>query len=331
MSQIKTVRTQGTPPHIPVIEPLSINQNGTYTAPTGVDGYSPITVDVQEEPWAPLEDGYSNFWFELTDDTLSPWLNFSAKNNDAVIDWGDGSGEVALDTLTPTHTYAKAGKYVVKVKGVTETGRMFTETASAGGYYSVLKAIELNSEFRVINYMSFANTTGLDYVYIHSGLTDLRSNSFTKSSIKSITIPDTVTLFYGGFDGCTRLKEFTVPQNIQSVSTATWQNDFGLQKIIIPSAVTTIGNNVCYGNTVLREIHIQATTPPTLGTNMFTQASSYYIIYVPVGTGETYKAAAGWSTYADHIVEEGQTLSRAALRRIQAEKTTDESEGDDVR
>lgn len=29
-----------------VIEPLSVTENGTYTAPSGVDGYSPITVNV---------------------------------------------------------------------------------------------------------------------------------------------------------------------------------------------------------------------------------------------------------------------------------------------
>lgn len=31
----------------PVITPIEITENGTYTAPSGVDGYSPITVDVQ--------------------------------------------------------------------------------------------------------------------------------------------------------------------------------------------------------------------------------------------------------------------------------------------
>lgn len=30
----------------PVINPLSVTTNGTYTAPTGVDGYSPVTVNV---------------------------------------------------------------------------------------------------------------------------------------------------------------------------------------------------------------------------------------------------------------------------------------------
>lgn len=36
----------------PVIEELAITENGTYTAPDGVDGYSPVTVDV------PIPDGY---------------------------------------------------------------------------------------------------------------------------------------------------------------------------------------------------------------------------------------------------------------------------------
>lgn len=31
----------------PTIEPLTITENGTYTAPDGVDGYSPITVNVE--------------------------------------------------------------------------------------------------------------------------------------------------------------------------------------------------------------------------------------------------------------------------------------------
>lgn len=31
----------------PVIEALTINYNGTYTAPSGIDGYSPITVSVE--------------------------------------------------------------------------------------------------------------------------------------------------------------------------------------------------------------------------------------------------------------------------------------------
>lgn len=32
----------------PTINPLSVTENGTYTAPTGVDGYSPVTVDTTD-------------------------------------------------------------------------------------------------------------------------------------------------------------------------------------------------------------------------------------------------------------------------------------------
>lgn len=42
----------GTTPANPVIEPLEVTQNGTYTAPAGVDGYSPVTVNV------PIPNGY---------------------------------------------------------------------------------------------------------------------------------------------------------------------------------------------------------------------------------------------------------------------------------
>lgn len=45
----------------PIIQPLEITENGTYTAPDGVDGYSPITVNVSpgiSEMWTfTMEDG----------------------------------------------------------------------------------------------------------------------------------------------------------------------------------------------------------------------------------------------------------------------------------
>ena len=42
----------GDTPANPIIEPLSVTENGTYTAHNGVDGYSPVTVNV------PVPDGY---------------------------------------------------------------------------------------------------------------------------------------------------------------------------------------------------------------------------------------------------------------------------------
>ena len=51
VSGVNSITTQ------PTIQSLSITENGTYTAPTGVDGYSPITVNVESSGGAEMISG----------------------------------------------------------------------------------------------------------------------------------------------------------------------------------------------------------------------------------------------------------------------------------
>lgn len=304
------------------IKPLTVTKNGTYTAipSSGTYGYSPITVDVQEEPWEPLQDGYSNFWFELDNDTLSPWLNFSAKNNNATIDWGDGSGEVALDTLTPTHTYSKAGKYIVKCKGVTGIGRQ--NTPPYNGYQDVLVNVELNADVNSLITYCFSHCFSLKNVIINNASATVEQVAFGQCcNIESVVLPANLTnVSTSTFNGAYKLKSVQFPSGALSFGTSVFYNCYSMNSCTIPATVTSIGNT-CFMNCFsLVEIHCLSTVPPTLGTNVFGNLPTNFIIYAPVGYGDTYKQAEGWSTYADHIVEEGQTLSMAALRRIQAEK-----------
>ena len=97
-----------------------------------------------------------------------------------------------------------------------------------------------------------------------------------------------------------------------------------LYNVVLPSTITHLGDstfNYCLSPFTL---HLKATTPPTLGTYVFLSVPANLIIYVPVGTAETYKAASGWSTYADHILEEGQTPNRAMLAKFNSENTDNE-------
>ena len=305
------------------VQPYSITDNGVYTAPFS-KAYSPITVDVQEQPWQPLEDGYSNFWFELTDDTLSPWLNFSAKNNDAVIDWGDGSGEVALDTLTPTHTYAKAGKYVVKVKGVTRVARQIAADATNYEYFRTLKAVELSTEITGIQTNCFWQCTGLEACKIWNNNMTGASGIFNGcGSLYTVNLPANLTILGGSaFYQCLSLNEITLPSELTSISASAFRETY-LKSITFPATVESIGAYAFMSASTLSTIHALPTTPPTLVASAFNGLPSDFIIYVPVGTAETYKAAAGWSTYADHILEEGQTPNRAMLSRLAKAVETD--------
>ena len=312
------------------VESLSVTTNGTYTAPTGT-AYSPVTVDVQEQPWQPLQDGYSNFWFELTDDTLSPWLNFSAKNSDAVIDWGDGSGEQPLDTLTPTHTYAKAGRYVVKCKGVTGIAKQFDETQMPYAY--VLIAAELNSNVNALEPYAFSQLMGLRYVDAKYAV-NFGSSCFRLSgALRKITLSPTSwgSIGIGIFYMALSIESMQIPANITQIPSTTFYYLPMIKEITIPENVDSIGNSAFSYCISLNEIHIQATVPPTLGTNVFAGLPSNYIIYVPVGYGETYKAAAGWSAYADHILEEGQQVTRAMQRKFAKEAETIEEDTGDMR
>lgn len=275
------------------------------------------------EPWQPLEDGYSNFWFELTDDTRSPWLNFSAKTENAVIDWGDGSGEQALDTLTPTHTYSKAGRYVVKVKGVTGITAMFPfpVTSENTAYVSVLKYVELNNDVTALSGSCFDNCCGL--IRIVGNVATVGSSAFRYATLMEkyeltgiYTLPNNLCSY------ALSLQEINLA-NVTEIGQSAFYVCRMLAKITIPSTVTTINATAFAYSSSLSEIHVQATVPPTLGTNVFQSIAPNFIIYVPVGTAETYKSASGWSTYADHILEEGQTPNRAMLAKFNSAKESE--------
>lgn len=307
-----------------VVEALTVTDNGVYTAPTG-KAYSPVTVDVQEQPWQPLEDGYSNFWFELTNDTLSPWLNFSAKTADAVIDWGDGSGEVALDTLTPTHTYSKAGRYVVKVKGVTGIDVQYVTPFT--DYCFCLVAVELNSEVTQLVSSAFYLAIKLRNVSAKY-VTNVSTAAFGQCvSLNYVELSNSITSYASSlFQFCFSLTDFKISSVVTIINSGMFYYCRMLKTITIPSAITNIDSNAFSYCSSLTEVHVQSTTPPTLGSNVFTSLPPAYVIYVPVGYGDTYKAASGWSTYADHILEEGQTPNRMMLAKFNEE--TDEPQDD---
>lgn len=82
-----------------------------------------------------------------------------------------------------------------------------------------------------------------------------------------------------------------------------------LKKVIIPNSITSFWSGTFMESTSLREVYCKPTTPPTGSDMMFKytiQQGMYGTIsckiYVPSASVDAYKAASGWSTYADAIV-----------------------------
>ena len=73
--------------------------------------------------------------------------------------------------------------------------------------------------------------------------------------------------------------------------------------------MTEIGTEAFYYCSSLKEVYCKPATPPTANKGVY---STWYAfdynasgrkIYVPIGSGNAYKAADGWSRYADAIEE----------------------------
>lgn len=149
----------------------------------------------------------------------------------------------------------------------------------------------------------------------------------------SITsLPDATTSIGDyAFYKCSSLNVTEIPEGVTSIGDNAFSMPLDKQygdcvtamkngTITLPSTITNIGKCAfgyaesdsatggylyyCY----LYEVKILATTPPTLGAYPFGMgggASKYHVdkITVPKGCGEVYKAAEGWSLYANYIVE----------------------------
>lgn len=75
-----------------------------------------------------------------------------------------------------------------------------------------------------------------------------------------------------------------------------------LTSVTIGSGVTYIGVDAFRNSTVLTSVTVNATTPPTLGSNVFDNTNNSPI-YVPASAVEEYQTSTstGWSTYASRI------------------------------
>ena len=102
------------------------------------------------------------------------------------------------------------------------------------------------------------------------------------------------------FAGCTALSSITIPESVTSIRSYTFSGCTSLSNITIPESVTEIGEGAFYGCISLTSIYVKANTPPQLGRYAFKWTS--YKLYVPNDYLAKYKAADGWSGYADYIV-----------------------------
>lgn len=152
---------------------------------------------------------------------------------------------------------------------------------------------------------SFSGCSGLTDVTIGNGVKSIGDYAFNVCTIlTNITIPDSVTsIGKYSFQSCRGLINIDIPNNVADIGEAAFYGCVGLTRATIGNNIKSIGQYAFYNCEKLESIAIFSITPPSLGKNVFLSANALTTIIVPKGSGNAYKAASGWSNYADKIVE----------------------------
>ena len=183
-----------------------------------------------------------------------------------------------------------------------------------------LTSITISNSVTSIGNGIFENCPKLEKIVVLNGNTTFDSRDNCNAIIetatntllwgcKNSTIPNSVTsIGHSAFSNCTGLTSITIPNSVTSIGNFAFRYCADLTSITIPNSVTSIGEfafDECKG---LTAIHCLSTTPPT--TLFFSYSSAFdkdtykkATLYVPQGSLEAYKAAAGWTEF-QNIVEE---------------------------
>ena len=186
-------QTESTPPNI---QPLTITENGTYTPPEGVDGYSPIAVEV-------VAGGCGD-----TENTLDAFIEGSLT-------------EVVLPTATKIRNYAfyeNRDIRNIEMPKVTSIGN--------NAFYncSNLALTSLPSGVTSISHSAFYNCSNLALTSLPSGVTSIGGYAFFGcSSLKTITFEGKPTrIENNAFGVCSNLITINVPWAEGAVANAPW-------------------------------------------------------------------------------------------------------------
>ncbi len=128
-------------------------------------------------------------------------------------------------------------------------------------------------------------------------------NSFAPAGLSEYTIPDNVSIIGAqSFRGMSNITQITIPGSVTEIELTAFYGCSGLTSIDIPDGVTSIGVWAFAHCISLTSVYCRPTIPPTLGAYVFHSNASDRKIYVPTASVDAYKAAEGWSDYADAIV-----------------------------
>ena len=164
---------------------------------------------------------------------------------------------------------------------------------------------------------TFQQCTALKNVYWNATDCTLEKNIYGKhyppfynlDNIEEFVFGNNVTTIPAHLcNGLSGLKAVAIPNSVISIETKAFKACSSLTTITIPESVKNIGDNAFLDCSSLTSITSYATTPPTLGEDVFNNIDNTIPVYVPCGSISAYKADASWNYFKNFQSSEQSML-----------------------
>ena len=213
------------------------------------------------------------------------------------------SGCTELSTLTIEKGVEVIEDYAFE--GCTKLGTVIIpESMNKIGEYAfsrdVLKSLVIPDKF----YLHYTATSQIhiDYSYSATGSASyLIRHDFKDGKGDACFNAPITRLGYHFFSGVAALTGVTIPESVTSIIERAIYSCHNITEITIPEGVTSISRWAFEKCSSLSKVTLISPVPPTAGEEIFKETSADLKIYVPKGSEEAYRSAAGWSTYSDRI------------------------------
>lgn len=204
----------------------------------------------------------------------------------SMFEWSGVKHVTLLEGVTKIENNAFSYSHIASIDIPNSLTSIGDSAFSDCGY---LTSIVIPGSVTSIGNIVFGGCYALKSVVLLCDLKNIPNTAFASCGFSTMHIPNTVTSIGDyAFSNCSKLEELTIPEKVTSIG----KQAFRYAGVDYPG--TSVVKN-------LKALYIKPSTPPTLGENALEGLDNCQF-YVPYDSVEAYKAADGWSAYADRIV-----------------------------